>query len=305
MTITEEVAAMNKNWSTKHMPRLDGKLAIVTGANRGLGYHTALELARAGAEVIMAGRDAARTNEARSQIIAHVPAAKLQVENLDLSSLASIRAFTTQFLESGRALDILINNAGVMSIATRETTVDGFERQFGINHLGPFALTGALLPALRRSPGARVVALSSNLAKLAKIDFDNLQSEKSYSPQGAYCVSKLANQLFMLELHRRAPAGLLSVGAHPGVASTDLAQTGPGLWFIKKIAQPPSIGALSQLYAAVGEDVTGGEYFGPSRWMEMAGPPMRAKPAKRAFDAAAAQELWAKSETLTGVQYAF
>jgi NAD(P)-dependent dehydrogenase (short-subunit alcohol dehydrogenase family) len=293
---------MEKNWSSKQIPRLEGKLAVVTGANRGLGFHTALELARAGAEVIMAGRDATRGAEARAQLLAEVPRAKASLGELDLASLASVRAFACRLVAAGRPLDILVNNAGIMALPKREVTADGFERQLGTNHLGHFALTGLLLPALGRAPSARVVTVSSGLAALARIDFENLQSEKRYSPQGAYEVSKLANLLFLLELNRRAPRSIVSVGAHPGVASTDLPQSGP-VWIHKTISQSPSVGVLSQLYAATGADVGGGDYFGPSHWFELAGPPKKVKFPKRALDEAVASELWKRSESLTGVAF--
>jgi len=294
---------MEKNWSAKQMPRQGGKLAIVTGANRGLGYYTSLELARAGAEVIMAARDGKTAADARAQILAEVPAAKLKVEHLDLASLGSVREFANRVAGAHNRLDLLVNNAAVMSLPTRQVTVDNYERQFATNHLGHFALTGLLLPLLCSAPAPRVVTVASGLAAFGRLDFDNLQSEKRYVPQGAYEVSKLANLLFMLELNRRAPPGLLSVGAHPGVASTDLPQSGL-VWLHKVASQHPSTGALSQLYAAAGDDVAGGDYFGPRGLLEMYGPPKKTKVTKRALDESNARELWKRSEALTGVSFA-
>jgi NAD(P)-dependent dehydrogenase (short-subunit alcohol dehydrogenase family) len=293
---------MQKNWSASHMPRLDGKLAIVTGANRGIGFHIALELARAGAEVLLPSRDARRGAEARDQLLAAVPSARVTLEELDLGSLASVRGFASRVVATHRPLHLLVNNAGIMSLPKRELTPDGHERQFATNHLGHFALTGLLLPLLRRAPASRVVTMSSGLAALGRLDFDNLQGEKRYSPQGAYEVSKLANLLFMRELHRRAPPGLTSVGAHPGMARTDLPQSGP-IWLHQRLSQPASQGALAPLYAAVGDGVVGGDYFGPSRWFNMSGPPQKVSLPKRALEEAVARELWERSEALTGVTF--
>ena len=293
---------MDKNWTASKMPRLDGKRAVVTGGNAGIGYHLALELSRAGAEVVIPARDAARGNGARERILAEAPGARVTVESLDLASLASVRAFAGRMRAEGRPLDLLLNNAGIMSLPTLQLTEDGYERQFGTNHLGHFALTGLLLPLLLQAPGARVVTVSSGLAAFARIDFDDLQSEKRYRPQGAYEVSKLANLYFTLELDRRAPPGLVSVAAHPGVAATDLPQSGPR-WLYKRIFQHPSRAALSPLYAAVGAEVRGGEYYGPCGPLSFSGPPTQVKYPKRALDEATARELWRRSEALTGVTF--
>ena len=295
---------MGSEWSAAQMPRLAGRRAVVTGATRGwLGLGTALELARAGAQVTLTARTEESGQEACARIAAQVPGAQVSWAWLDLASLASVRRFADERLARGEPLELLINNAGVMSLPTRQLTTDGFETQFGVNHLGHFALTGLLLPLLRKAPGARVVSLSSNLARLAKLDFANLQSEQRYSSQGAYEVSKLASLLFTRELHRRAPSDLLSVGAHPGIASTDLGRGFSG-WIQKHLSQPAARGALSQLYAATAPDVAGGELYGPSGWLAMSGPPHHASLFPKALDPVAAERLWAVSEELTGVRYA-
>jgi NAD(P)-dependent dehydrogenase (short-subunit alcohol dehydrogenase family) len=298
---------MEKNWSAQQMPRLDGMFAIVTGASSGLGYHAALELARAGAEVIMPVRDGKRGVEARARLLAEVPVARVTLETMDLASLASVRSFAERTVGAGRPLDLLVNNAGVMSLPKREVTAEGYERQFGTNHLGHFALTGLLLPVLMRARAPRVVTASSGLAAFGRIDFENLQSGKKYSPQGAYEVSKLANLMFMLELDRRARGGLISVAAHPGLAATDLQTSGFNGW-VQSLAAPASAGVLPLLYASAGDDVAGGQYFGPLHWFPcnffgIGTPPVKAKLPKRALDERVAQELWTRSEALTGVTF--
>jgi NAD(P)-dependent dehydrogenase (short-subunit alcohol dehydrogenase family) len=294
---------MTNRWSAKQMPKLQGKTALVTGANRGLGYWTALELARAGADVILCSRTAA--DEAKQRILSEAPNAAVIATTLDLASLASVRSCAQQLIDRGATIDILVNNAGVMALPKRELTEDGFERQFGINHLGHFALTALLLPTLLKATQSRVVTLSSTLAAFGSVKFDNLQSEKKYSVQGAYEVSKLANLMFMQELSRRAPETLLSVGAHPGIASTGIAQSGPPVWIGKLLGQDPAQGALPQLYAASASDVRSGDYFGPSGWFEMSGPPKRVQIPKQALDEVVAKQLWERSEELTKATFNF
>jgi NAD(P)-dependent dehydrogenase (short-subunit alcohol dehydrogenase family) len=252
-------------------------------------------------------RQGKRGAEARDRLLAEVPAARVTIETMDLASLASVRSFAERAVGAGRSLDLLVNNAGVMSIPKRELTADGHERQFGTNHLGHFALTGHLLPALMRARAPRVVTASSGLAAFGRIDLENLQSEKKYSPQGAYEVSKLANLMFMLELDRRARGRLISVAAHPGLAATDLQTSGFNGW-VQSLAAPASAGVLPLLYASTGADVVGGEYFGPLHWfpcnfMGIGTPPVRAKLPNRALDERVAQELWTRSEALTGVTF--
>ncbi|APR78458.1 Putative oxidoreductase/Short-chain dehydrogenase [Minicystis rosea] len=292
-----------KDWGTKDIGDLTGKQVIVTGANSGIGFHTALELGRAGAQVVVACRDVTRGEEAVSRLRAEGPAAAFRFEQLDLASLASVRAFAERFLSAGSALDILVNNAGVMAIPAREQTVDGFERQIGTNHLGHFALTGLLVPALRRSAAPRVVTISSGTAYFGCVDLANLQSERRYSPAFTYAQSKLANLHFMLELGRRAP-WLVSVAAHPGATHTNLQQyTGLGTRIsMRFIGQQAADGALPSLYAANGA-VASGEFYGPRRLFNMNGPPVEVRLPRRARDEATARALWEASERLTGVRF--
>jgi NAD(P)-dependent dehydrogenase (short-subunit alcohol dehydrogenase family) len=286
---------------------MEGKRAVVTGANSGIGFHTALELARARAEVVLAVRDASRGAEAEAKIAEQVQGAKVTVEVLDLASLASVRAFAER-LRGGRdprPIDLLVNNAGVMAVPTREVTADGFERQMATNHLGHFALTGLLLPLLCASPSPRVVTVSSLVAVAARLDLANLQSELHYSPMRAYGQTKLANLLFMKELDRRGgPGGIISVAAHPGSTVTHL-QRYAFARITRLIGQSADRGALPSLYAAVGDDVRGGMYFGPRDRFGLVGPARATSLPRRALDAPLAASLWTRSEELTGVRYEF
>ncbi|WP_434421018.1 oxidoreductase [Nannocystis pusilla] len=288
-------------WGTKDIPRLDGKTAVVTGANSGIGYYTALELARAGAQVVIGCRDAGRGEEALKGLRQQSGGA-VELVPLDLSSLASVRSFADEVRRRHPSLDLLVNNAGIMALPRRETTADGFEKQFGTNHLGHFALTGLLLPALRASAAPRVVTVSSAVAWPAQLDLDDLQSERRYTPMGAYGRSKLANLLFMLELQRRAGGtGLRSVAAHPGGASTGL-QKHAFARSIKWFGQPAQAGALPSLRAATAPDVQGGDYYGP--WlMLMRGAPIHAWIPPQARNEQTAARLWQRSEELTGVKF--
>ncbi len=294
-----------KGWSASHIPTQSGKAAIVTGANSGIGYETALELGRAGADVVVACRDTARGQAALAKLQATAPGASFSLEQLDLADLGSVRSFAERFLQTGRSLDVLVNNAGVMALPKRELTVDGFERQIGTNHLGHFALTGLLLPALRRSPAPRVVSLSSGMAYIGKVNLADLQGERSYSTWGTYSASKLANLLFMEELGRRAP-WLVSVGAHPGATRTNLQQHAGFFTALsmKLMGQEAPDGALPTLYAAT-DAVATGEFIGPSKLFHMNGSPTEVKLPKRAHDEASARALWEKSEELTSVRYDF
>ena len=307
-------------WTTADIPDQSDRVALVTGGNSGLGYQTVLQLARKGARVLMAARDRTRGAAALERLAAAgVPAGRAELVQLDLADLTSVERFSAGFLAGGQGLDLLVNNAGVMAIPRRETTAQGYERQFGTNHLGHFALTGRLLPALVQRPGSRVVPLSSNLHKRAKgIDFDDLQAERAYRPWPAYEQSKLANAMFVLELDRRLRAAgldVVSAGAHPGFASTNLQVTGPrsggggltalGMGLATRLfAQPARDGALPVLYAATAPDVHGGEYFGPDGPGEMRGHHPKLVPFSRAaHDEAAAARLWTVSEELTGVTF--
>ncbi|MEU8664128.1 oxidoreductase [Actinoplanes philippinensis] len=270
---------------------------IITGASGGIGYHTALALAEQGDHVIIAARGRERGEAAAARIGA-------VWRHLDLGDLTSVRRFAQDFLQGYGSLDLLINNAGVMAVPRRESTADGFERQFGVNHLGHFALTGLLLPALRESGAGRVVTVTSGLHRRGRIDFDDLMGERRYRQFGAYCQSKLANVLFGLELGRRT--ALTSVLAHPGVAHTDLARTGNRardlvLALVRLSAQSAAAGALPLLRAA--SEGTTGEAYGPDGPGERRGEPTRIEVSPAGRDEASARRLWAISEELTGVRY--
>jgi NAD(P)-dependent dehydrogenase (short-subunit alcohol dehydrogenase family) len=306
-------------WTVSDIPDQSGRTVLVTGGNSGLGYQTVLQLARKGARVLLAVRDRSRGQAALKQLAAEAPGSHTELAELDLADLVSVERFSTGFLADGQDLDVLVNNAGVMAVPHRETTAQGYERQFGTNHLGHFALTGRLLPALIKRPGSRVVTVSSNQHKRTKgINFDDLQSEHSYQPWPAYAQSKLANAMFVLELDRRLRAAgldVISVGAHPGFAATNLQFSGPrsgGTSFVahvmgfgtRLLGQPASYGALPQLYAATAEGVHGGEYFGPDGRGEMRGHhPKLVQFSAAAHDEATAARLWAVSEELTGVTF--
>jgi NAD(P)-dependent dehydrogenase (short-subunit alcohol dehydrogenase family) len=306
-------------WTADGIPDQSGKTVLVTGGNSGLGYETVLQLARKGARVLLAARDRGRGPAALERLGAEAPGNQAELARIDLADLTSVERFAAGFLAGGEGLDLLINNAGVMAIPHRETTAQGYERQFGTNHLGHFALTGRLLPALARRPGGRVVTVSSNRHKSAKgIDFDDLQAEHGYRPWGAYDQSKLANAMFVLELDRRLRAAgldIISAGAHPGFAHTNLQVSGPrsggtslvarGMGLATRLfAQPARDGALPTLYAATAADVHGGDYFGPDGPGEMRGHhPKLVQFSAAAHDQAAAAHLWAVSEELTGVTF--
>ena len=218
-------------WTAAQMPSQAGKTILVTGANSGIGYQAALEFARHGAPVLLGCRSEAKGQQAAERLRREAPGASVEVSLLDMASLASIRAFSAAFAAQGKPLDVLVNNAGVMALPGREETEDGFERQFGTNHLGHFALTGLLITALERASAARVVTVASLAHRNGKIEFDNLQSERGYKPWDAYNSSKLANLYFARELERRARAAglsLLSIAAHPGISKTSIFANGPG-----------------------------------------------------------------------------
>jgi NAD(P)-dependent dehydrogenase (short-subunit alcohol dehydrogenase family) len=303
-------------WTAKDIPDLSGKTAIVTGGNSGIGYEAALQLAGKGATTVLACRDAAKAREAAVRVKATVPQAAVEFMSLDLASLVSIRAFAALFLEKHDAVHILCNNAGVMALPYRKT-VDGFEMQFGTNHLGHFALTGLLLERLLATGGARVVNVSSTAHRWGWMSFDDLNSERHYAKWRAYGQSKLANLLFTYELQRRleaAGAAAISVACHPGYAATNLQAAGPrmeGSSFMESItnlgnrllAQDAAMGALPTLYAATAPDVRGGDYIGPDGLFENSGYPKKTTSNSRSHDRASAARLWKVSEELTGVRY--
>ncbi len=306
---------MADRWTAADIPDQSGRLAVVTGANIGLGLATARELARAGATVLLACRNTAKGDEAARQITGAVPDAQLAVWQLDLADLRSVRAFAERFSGEHGRLELLINNAGVMA-PPRRTTVDGFESQLGTNHLGHFALTGRLLPALLAATEPRVVTLSSGVHRIGKINFDDPQGERSYNNWRAYGQSKLANLMFCFELARRASdAGstLKSLAAHPGYAATNLQFAGPAAWYERLggaignlvIAQSADMGALPTLYAATVPDLPSGTFIGPDGFMEQRGHPRIVTAAGKAYDQRAWRRLWDVSEELTGVHYEF
>lgn len=297
-------------WTADDIPDQTGKVAIITGANSGLGRIDALELTRHGAQVIIASRSIDKGEAAAAEILTTVGGLEPIVRRLDLGNLDSIRAFAGEF--TGQRIDLLLNNAGVM-MTPYGTTSDGFETQFGTNHLGHFALTGLLLEALERAPAGRIMTVSSTAHKGGSIDFDDLQFEHGYNPRAAYQRSKLANAIFAIELDRRLRASgspAISVFAHPGYAATNLQSTGP-TGIMKQImkvtnlviAQPPERGVLPALYAATAPGVKGGEFFGPDGPGEHRGSPKRVKAISKAYDPKIGAQLWRVSEELTGVEY--
>jgi NAD(P)-dependent dehydrogenase (short-subunit alcohol dehydrogenase family) len=294
------------------IPSQLGRSAVVTGATGGLGYETALALAKAGTEVILTGRNDRKGQSAIEKISREVSAARLSFEPIDLASLASIADFSLR-MHSRPSLDLLINNAGVMALPRRQTTADGFEMQFGTNYLGHFVLTARLMPLLRRVSGSRVVNVSSLAHRTAFIDFDDLQGARLYSPWKAYGQSKLAMLMFALELQRRSDAtgwNLTSNAAHPGFARTSLFASGPGglLSLASDFAAPlfghsAADGARPILFAATSPQAKPGAYYGPGGFGELRGAPAPALIMPRARDAATAARLWDVSEKLTGTSF--
>jgi len=302
-------------WTTHDIPDQSSKLAVVTGATGGLGLETALDLAGAGAEVILAGRNPAKGRDAETLIRGRYKDTRVRFEQVDLADLGSVRTFAEGLLTAGRPIDVLINNAGVMALPKRQSTADGFEMQFGTNYLSHFALTGRLLPLLKAA-NARVVQLSSMAHRGGAIRLDDLNYEQGYKPWPVYQQSKLAMLMFAIELDRRSQAnswGLTSVAAHPGFARTDLIANGPAdgnaLFTLGSrvlatfLSHSAADGALPTLMAATMPGVTGGQYFGPQGFQEMKGPPGPGKIEPQALDARVASDLWAASERLTGVTW--
>ncbi|MEV6386799.1 SDR family NAD(P)-dependent oxidoreductase [Nocardia xishanensis] len=292
----------------RHDPQ---QLAVVTGANSGLGFETARALAAHGASVVLAVRDVDKGKHAADRIASAVPGADTTVQQLDLTSLASVRTAAEQLKSAHAAIDLLINNAGVM-YPPRQTTSDGFELQFGTNHLGHFALTGLLLDSMLPVPGSRVVTVSSVGHRIrARIDFDDLHGERSYNRVAAYGRSKLANLMFTYELQRRLSGNgkTIAVAAHPGAANTDLMRNMPtALRALVPVVAPivtqtPAMGALPVLRAATDPGVLGGQYYGPGGFLETRGYPKIVESSARSHDMAIQQRLWTVSEELTGVTF--
>jgi NAD(P)-dependent dehydrogenase (short-subunit alcohol dehydrogenase family) len=298
---------MQMKWNLHDIPDLTGKTAIVTGGNSGIGYHTVLELARKGASVWMAVRSLERGNASLKQIQALVPNAEVRVVELDLSDLASIRAFAAAFLAENRPLDILVNNAGVMAIPKRETTPDGFEMQVGTNHLGHFALTGLLVPALKTASSARVVTVSSLAAKSVR-SLDDYMGEQRYAPFDSYAKSKVSNLLFAFEMARRfRNTSIQSIAVHPSVSATNLFKTGSGLMkkllpaLLGRFALPAGQGALPTLFAATSPLARSGGFYAPVYKRNPPFPVLEVKPFGISEDPHLAATLWEKTEAWTGV----
>jgi NAD(P)-dependent dehydrogenase (short-subunit alcohol dehydrogenase family) len=297
-------------WTTADIPDQSGRVAVITGANTGLGYETALALAAHGAHVVLAVRDLDKGKDAISRIVAQSPQADVALQELDLTSLESVRAASRQLRADYDRIDLLINNAGVM-YTPKSTTKDGFELQFGTNHLGHFALTGLLLDRLLPVADSRIVTVSSIGHRIrADIHFDDLQWEHSYNRVSAYGQAKLANLLFTYELQRRlAPVGTtIAVAAHPGGSNTELMRHLPG-WaasfypVLEPLFQDPSMGALPQLRAATDPSVQGGQYYGPDGFGQTRGYPKIVGSSKKSHDAERQRRLWTVSQELTAVTY--
>ena len=302
------------DWTTANIPDLTGKVMIVTGANSGVGYEAAKEFARNGAQTVLACRNMDKAQAALAEIQAEIPDAPAEIMPLNLASLASVEQFAAEFKAKYERLDVLVNNAGIMMVPY-QMTEDGFESQFGTNHLGHFALTGLLSGLLLETPGSRVVNVSSNGHHGGSMDFDNLMYEggSAYEAQEAYGRSKLANILFTYELQRRyeaAGADALAVAAHPGISNTHLADHMLDKWYFKMgrplmglVLQSAAMGALPTIRAAVDPAVNGGDYYGPSGFREQRGYPVLVQSSDTSHYIADAQQLWRESELLTGVSF--
>jgi protochlorophyllide reductase len=298
------------------IPDCSGKTVLVTGANSGIGFEAAKLLAAKGATVVLGCRDPRRGEAAVARIVQSVPSARVELLLIDLARLASIREAAARFCDDHPCLDVLCNNAGVMAIP-RTLTEDGFETQLAVNHLGPFALTGLLLPRLLSAPAARVVAVSSLVHRAARLRLDDLEASGRYQKWEAYSQSKLANLLFAYELQRRfkrSGTATISVACHPGYTDTNLQQVGPALegsrlrgalfrFSNTLFAQSPEKGALPLVYAATSPDVHGGDYIGPSGPGELHGPPAKVRSSRASYDAELARALWEASAARTGIDY--
>lgn len=303
-----------KKWIASDIPQKKDGLAVITGSTEGVGYQDALALSAAGWNVIMMGRNTQKGAESIARIQKNNPKAKIRFEQIDLAKLSSINDFASRMIANGSAIDLLINNAGIMTPPKRLETADGFEIQFGTNHIGHFALTAQLLPLLRKSSDARVVTVSSVANRAGQINFDDLQWESSYAPMKAYGQAKLANLMFALELQRQSEKhgwGITSLASHPGVSRTNLLITGAGRWsfagvmrtFFPFLFQPPAQGALPTLYAATSPDASGGSYYGPNKMGETRGFPAIAKIPEQAKNLAVSLKLWEITQKLAAVEF--
>ena len=307
-------AILQEQWTTANMPDLTGKVIIVTGANSGIGFEAAKEFTRKGATTILACRSKDKAEAALAEIMTEIPNANAEIMLLDLASQASVHQLADTFKAKYDQLDVLVNNAGIMMVPYG-TTEDGFERQFGTNHLGHFALTGLLFDRLVNTAGSRVVNVSSSGHRFGNMDFDNLMFDggNEYSPIGAYGRSKLANLLFTYELQRRFEAvgtDAMAIAAHPGISQTNLTAHMEDRWYFKLMMplmplmlQSAAMGALPTIRAAVDPTVKGGQYFGPDGPREQRGYPVTVESNDASHNEADARQLWHVSEQLTGVQF--
>ena len=302
---------MSYVWTTRDIPDQTGRRAIVTGANSGIGWYTALELARAGADVTIASRDASKAAAAADRIRAALPNAHIHTGALDLARLASVRAFAQSQQADVRPIDLLVNNAGVMALPERRTSPDGHEMQFATNVLGPFVLTGLLLPRFLEARAPRVVTVSSYAhTQGGPTPVEDLDSERGYRPVRAYAKTKLANILFTRELQRRAGDRLLAATAHPGASRTNLAVDTSGpmkliTWAMRPMLQSAAAGAEPTLRAATAPDAEPGSYYGPGGLFGLRGPAVRQETAPFAYDEAAGRRLWDELEQISGFDFIF
>lgn len=298
------------SWTPEAIADQAGRVALITGGNSGIGWQTAQVLAGHGARVVLAGRDPGRLDLAAERIRADVPAAEVDTLVLDLGDLTSIGVAAKQIVDGG-PLDLLINNAGVMNVPQRQTTADGFELTFGTNHLGHFALTAQLLPALRAAPAARVVTVSAIAARWGSGELTDLMSQQKYRPMGAYAKSKRANIVFTIELARRlAGTPMTAVAVHPGAALTNLQQHSQGpaarllMPLLGRLAMgSPEGAAWPSLYAATDPAIESGAFIGPAGRRQDSGTPKPARLPRGADDPAGGASLWRESERLTGVTF--
>jgi NAD(P)-dependent dehydrogenase (short-subunit alcohol dehydrogenase family) len=311
--VLNKLSMNNSNWNIDQIPDLSGKTIIVTGGNSGLGYESVKAFVMKGAEVILASRSAQKGEEAKSAILKDFPEGKIRVMQLDLSDLDSVRRFARNYMDENEKLDVLMNNAGIMMTPYFKTK-DGFEGQLGVNHLGHFALTGLLLDVLLKTPGSRIVNVSSSAHKMGRMNFSDLQFQngRAYSPIRSYGQSKLSNLLFTYEFQRRlesAQKDSISLAAHPGTSMTNLGRhlEGKLLYKIlfplfKRMSQDQAQGALPQIRASVDPRAKGGEYYGPDGKREMTGFPVLVESNPASRDLQDAARLWEESERLTGVK---
>ncbi|MFC2080097.1 oxidoreductase [Bacteroidota bacterium] len=301
-------------WNVEKMPDLSGKMIVVTGGNSGLGYESVKAFAWQGAEVVLASRSMEKGEEAKTEIIKEVKDGNIQVMQLDLGDLSSVRAFADAIKKKYKKIDVLLNNAGIMMTPYFKTT-DGFEGQFGTNHLGHFALTGLLIDLLLKTPGSRIVNVSSGAHRNGVMDFENLQYEngQGYTPMKAYGRSKISNLLFTYELQRKLETkgkDTIALAAHPGVAATNLSRHMEDKFIFKllnplfkRMAQNPAMGALPQIRASVDAGVKGSEYYGPDGKREWKGYPVLVQSNEASHSLEDAAKLWEESEKLTGVKF--